>query len=114
MTEIQKENLGSIEREICVTGGQEDQLLGSVAGSAGSVDVSSSSSQPRSQRSQMSVNEMRSSNNSVTFVKATLGREATIQCIAENLVGQKTVRIQFFIFSLLGILRVAHRNRIKL
>ena len=26
-----------------------------------------------------------------TMVKATLGREATIKCVAENLVGQKTV-----------------------
>ena len=35
--------------------------------------------------------EIQSQNASVTEVRATLGREATIKCQAENLVGQKTV-----------------------
>ena len=60
----------------------------------GSVDVSKSSKSSRTS-SQMSVSNEMAVNNSVTFVKATHGREATIQCIAENLVGQKTVRDSF-------------------
>ena len=34
--------------------------------------------------------------NNITFVKATLGRKATIKCVAQNLVGQKTVSILYF------------------
>ena len=38
------------------------------------------------------INTVTYSNNNVTFVKATVGRKATIKCVAVNLVGQKTVR----------------------
>ena len=37
--------------------------------------------------------------NNITFVKATLGRKATIKCVAQNLVGQKTVST-YIVFSL--------------
>merc|ERR550532_179163 len=65
------------------TGGQEVQIDTSAKGGFTSSSLTSSSS------SQKSHND--DSNTTVTFVKATLGREASIHCIAENLVGQKTV-----------------------
>ena len=36
---------------------------------------------------------MKGIQSNVTFVKATLGRKATIKCVAQNLVGQKTVSV---------------------
>ena len=46
-------------------------------------------------RSSRTIVENRHSNpqSNVTFVKATLGRKATIKCVAQNLVGQKTVSV---------------------
>ena len=38
--------------------------------------------------------------NNITFVKATLGRKATIKCVAQNLVGQKTVSVFSCVFIL--------------
>jgi len=62
------------------TGGQEDQI----EAKEGFTSSSLTSSPQKSQHND-------DSNTTVTFVKATLGREASIHCIAENLVGQKTV-----------------------
>ena len=41
--------------------------------------------------------------NNITFVKATLGRKATIKCVAQNLVGQKTVSLFLHVFIILQI-----------
>ena len=65
-------------------GGQEDQIDTSAKGGFTSSSLTSSSSQKSNNDD---------SNTTVTFVKATLGREASIHCIAENLVGQKTVSL---------------------
>ena len=54
-----------------------------------------SSSSSLTSSSQMSHRNDDNSNTTVTFVKATLGREASIHCIAEHLVGQKTVSFHF-------------------
>ena len=54
-----------------------------------------SSSSSLTSSSQMSHRNDDNNNTTVTFVKATLGREASIHCIAEHLVGQKTVSFHF-------------------
>ena len=48
--------------------------------------------------------------NNITFVKATLGRKATIRCVAQNLVGQKTVSIYCIFMRFLSNLQNIKEN----
>ena len=89
MTSEKLERKIESEKERLFAGGQEDQMDTSAVGFTSSSSSLTSSSQ-MSHR-----NDDNNSNTTVTFVKATLGREASIHCIAEHLVGQKTVSFQF-------------------
>lgn len=66
---------------LILKGGQTDSMVSSIIQRSSEVVVKRSSS---------SASQMTAASN-VTVVKATLNREATIKCVAENLVGQKTV-----------------------
>lgn len=67
-----------VDKMILLSGGQADQIGSAVT------TRNTTMALVRASPSQMT-------RNNVTVVKATLGREATIKCVAEHLVGQKTV-----------------------